>query len=344
MIKNPKIRKTYNIIIRLTIILATYGFIYKQIILKNNYSELVGNLDNSFQSTHFVFLFSLGFLLVFINWGIESLKWKYLIKKIELLSFSKSVKAVLSGISVSIFTPNRIGEYFGRAFILEKANRFEGVLITIIGSISQLLITIIFGAIGLIFFVPEFFDVSEYFYGYFYIGLVISILAILVLLLIFFFNIKILTSILESFSKKKWVKFRKRIKIFSQYSKRELLTVLLLSFSRYIIFTLQFFILLKAFSVEVIFSQSIIIISIIFLVMTALPTVTLAELGIRGSVALYFFGLYFEKQGLPIDQSSLGIILASSAIWIINLAIPALIGTLFVVNLKFFRKNPQNNQ
>lgn len=344
MVKTPKIRKTYNIIIRLTIILVTYGFIYEQIILKNNYSDFVSNLNVTFQNTHFVFLFCLGFLLVFINWGIESLKWKYLIKKIEDLSFSRSVKAVLSGISVSIFTPNRIGEYFGRAFILEKANRFEGVLITIIGSISQLLITIIFGSISLIFFIPEFFDVSEYFYGYFYIGLVISILVILTLLLIFFLNIKILTSILESFSKKKWVKFRKRIKIFSQYSKKELLTVLMLSFFRYIIFTLQFFILLKAFSVDVIFSQSILIISIIFLVMTALPTITLAELGIRGSVTLYFFGLYLEKHGLPIDQSNIGIILASSAIWIINLAIPALLGTIFVFNLKFFRKNPQNNQ
>jgi len=344
MIKNPKIRKTYNIIIRVSIILATYGFIYKQVILKNNYSDFVSNIEDSFQSTNFVLLFCLGCILVFINWGIESFKWKYLIKKIEFLSFSKSVKAVLSGISVSIFTPNRIGEYFGRAFILERANRFEGVLITIIGSISQLLITIIFGSISLIFFIPEFFDVSEYFFGYFFIGLVISILAILILLLIFFFNIKILTSILESFSKKKWVKFRKRIKIFSQYSKKELFTVLMLSFSRYIIFTLQFFILLKAFSVDVIFSQSIIIISIIFLVMTALPTVTLAELGIRGSVTLYFFGLYFAKHGLSIEQSNVGIILASSAIWIINLAIPALIGTIFVVNLKFFRKNPQNNQ
>ena len=342
MIKNPKIRKTYNIIIRLTIILATYGYIYKQIIMKNNYSGFLQNLNNTFQDTHFVILFCLGFILVFINWGIESSKWKYLIKKIEVLSFSKSVKAVLSGVSVSIFTPNRIGEYFGRAFILEKANRFEGVLITIIGSISQLLITIIFGSISLIFFIPEFFDISEYFYGY--IGLVVSILVILTFLLIFFFNIKILTSILESFSKKKWVKFRKRIKIFSQYSKKELFTVLMLSFIRYIIFTLQFYILLKAFSVDVIFSQSIMIISIIFLVMTALPTITLAELGIRGSVTMFFFGLYFEKQGLPIDQSEFGIILASSSIWIINLAIPALLGTVFVFNLKFFRKNPQNNQ
>ncbi len=344
MVKNPKIRKTYNIIIRLTIILATYGFIYKQIILKNNYSDFVRSLNDTFNNAHFILLFCLVFVLVFINWGIESFKWKYLIEKIEVLSFSKSVKAVLSGISVSIFTPNRIGEYFGRAFILEKANRVEGILITIIGSISQLLITIIFGSISLIFFIPEFFDISEYFNGYFFIGFVISVIAILASLLIFFFNIKILTSILESFSKKKWIKFRKRIKIFSQYSKKELLTVLLLSFLRYIIFALQFYILLKAFSVDVIFSQSIMIVSIIFLVMTALPTVTLAELGIRGSVTLYFFGLYFEKHGLPIEQSNIGTILASSALWIINLAIPALLGTLFVFNLKFFRKNPQNNQ
>jgi hypothetical protein len=36
-----------------------------------------------------------------------------------------------------------------------------------------------------------------------------------------------------------------------------------------------------------------------------------------------------------------GIILAGSLLWIINLVIPAILGTLFISRLKFFRKNAQ---
>ena len=42
-------------------------------------------------------------------------------------------------INISTFTPNRIGEYGGRVFCLEKGDRVKGVLITIIGSIAQFL-------------------------------------------------------------------------------------------------------------------------------------------------------------------------------------------------------------
>ena len=43
--------------------------------------------------------------------------------------------------------------YDGRIFCLEKADRIQGVLITVIGSMAQLLTTIIFGLIGMLAFV-----------------------------------------------------------------------------------------------------------------------------------------------------------------------------------------------
>ena len=59
-------------------------------------------------------------LMMFINWMLESLKWKFMIRKIEAISFFTSFRAIFSGITVSSFTPNRIGEYGGRVFCLEK--------------------------------------------------------------------------------------------------------------------------------------------------------------------------------------------------------------------------------
>ena len=82
-------------------------------------------------------------LMMFLNWFLEALKWQFLIKKIEEISFSRSVRAVFSGITVSAFTPNRVGEYGGRVFCLEKADRIQAVFITIIGSMAQLITTIL---------------------------------------------------------------------------------------------------------------------------------------------------------------------------------------------------------
>ena len=72
--------------------------------------------------------------------------------------------------------------------------------------------------------------------------------------------------------------------------------------------------------------------------MTMIPTIAITELGIRGSVALFLIGIYFGNPLDMPDHINLGIVAASTALWIINLALPALTGTIFVFNLKFFRK------
>ena len=92
------------------------------------------------------------------------------------------------------------------------------------------------------------------------------------------------------------------------------------------------------FSVKIPIAHGLMIISVIYFVMTAIPTVTLAELGVRGSVSLYFVGEYFRNIGEVSDKINIGIVSSTSALWMINLAIPALLGTLFVYRLTFFRK------
>ena len=74
--------------------------------------------------------------LMFVNWLFEAIKWKYMIAKIENISILRSLQAVFSGITVSTFTPNRIGEYGGRVFCLEKGYRIKAVFITILCSMS----------------------------------------------------------------------------------------------------------------------------------------------------------------------------------------------------------------
>ncbi|HET9430922.1 MAG TPA: hypothetical protein VFO70_07085, partial [Chitinophagaceae bacterium] len=62
-------------------------------------------------------------LLMLANWSLEAIKWKISVRPIQEISFFRSFKAVLSGISFSVSTPNRVGEYLGRVLYMDEGNR-----------------------------------------------------------------------------------------------------------------------------------------------------------------------------------------------------------------------------
>lgn len=336
MINKTKINKIYGFIIKTTIIVVAFWFIYRRLFVKDNLDETLRSFEDNFREPNFIKVMLIVALLMILNWVIETFKWKFLIRKIENVNFFKALVAVLSGITVSIFTPNRIGEYAGRVFILDKADRWEGVLITMLGSMSQLLVTIVAGSIGFVFFTYEYIDLSIK-SEYLIYGLVLICAILIFTLILLFYNVSFLTRAINKLPGK-LKKLRHYGKIFSDYRKWELSLVILLSLTRYLVFMTQFFLLLNVFEATIPYGEAIMMISLIYLVMAAIPTIALTELGIRGSVALYFIGLYFESHN-PSAQNDLGIFTASSVLWLINLAIPAILGAIFVFKLKFFRKN-----
>jgi len=330
--------KTYNFIIRTLIVFATYYFIYKQIFQNKKLDYITDSFTDLINQPNVTLLLVWTFLLMFVNWGVETLKWQYLIIKIEKIPYWKAFEAILSGISVSIFTPNRIGEWFGRVFILKKGNPWQGVFITMIGSFSQLLITIIVGSISLLFYIHIYFKETPFYTNYILAGMILVVSVIVVSLVLIFLNVTSVPGFVSRILKKRFIQVNDYLSVISKYSTFELTTVLLLSFLRYCIFSLQFYILLMLFSVKIPILHGLMIISVIYFVMTAIPTVTLAELGVRGSISLYFIGEYFRTLGEVSDKVNIGIVSSTSTLWLINLAIPALLGTLFVYRLTFFRK------
>lgn len=340
-----KVRKTYNYIIRILIILATYGFIYNQVFRKRDLSSTFNSFQDIFSSSIAIGLVIVVVLLMLMNWGIESFKWRFLINKIEHLSYSKAVKAVLTGIAVSSFTPNRVGDYFGRVFILEKGARIDGVFITILGSMSQLLVTFVMGTTCIFFMfngyyeeLLNYFGISPHLYHYLLWGGGGFILLLNTLVILLFINVSLLSSLAEKLKGKFLEKISGYIHIISAYSVMDLLTVIGFSLLRFIIFSIQMYLLLYLFGVELPFIPGMIIIAVIFFVMTIIPTIAITELGIRGSVALFLIGMYYGGPEFIPDAAALGIVAASTSLWLINLAFPALIGAVFAFSLKFFRK------
>ena len=335
----PKLRKIENLLIQGMIVIVTYIFIYKQVFQKTNLPGLIKTLEDDLTQSGFQNQLLIIIMLMVVNWCLEAYKWKYLIGKVEQVSFFKACQAVLTGVSISSFTPNRVGEFLGRVFILKKASHIEGILITLVGSVSQLLVTIINGSIALLIFIPYYFPDMAYSQGYLYYGIVSIVLSLNILLIGLFFNLSFLTTLKERILQNRLKRLRRFFRVFAFYHNRELVRVMMLSLTRYIVFSTQFYLLLRLFDVRIPYFNAIVLISLIYFTMAIIPTIALTELGIRGSVALYFFGLYVGKSSLIDGTNNFGVFAASTILWMINLGLPALIGSIFVFRLQFFRKN-----
>ena len=338
-----KVGKTLNFLLQIAIILVAYGFIYKKVFLELDFEGLVGVLTSKSSEKNFHLFILLAFVLIPLNLGIEAQKWRFLIGKFEHVPFFRALKAVFSGVTVSVFTPNRVGEYFGRVFILKSLHPFKGVLLTFVGSMGQLLATIIMGSLAGMLFLPKLINIYLFPNHLLIYGAVIAILLTVALLVLLYLNFSLLPVFLKRIIPGIQHRFSKYTGVFECYSSGELTYVLFLSILRYFIFTTQFILLLLAFGIKMPFTHYIVVIPVIFFVMTVIPTIALSELGIRGSVSIYFIGLYLHGTAGVIDLSAIGIIAASTLLWLFNLAIPAFTGTFFIFNLRFIRNRTNRN-
>jgi len=161
--------------------------IYREIKNQPDLKKTWLHIRESFSSPLLWNLFAVIILMV-INWSIETIKWKLAIKKIQRINFLKSFKAVLSGVSFSVSTPNRIGEYLGRLLYMEEGKRLKAISLTIVCNISQLIITLFFGNIGLIVLFPKL--ESGHIVSDIWIRVVLyGVLAVLVILTLFYFRL-----------------------------------------------------------------------------------------------------------------------------------------------------------
>ena len=273
-------------------------------------------------------LISIVVLMMFINWMLESLKWKFMIGKIEAISFFTSFRAIFSGITVSSFTPNRIGEYGGRVFCLEKSDRIQAVFITILCSMAQLLTTIIFGSYAFFILHEQFLEDQHFIIEISRFSLFV-LFVLNILFVLAYFNIAFLINFLWKFSFFNFL--RQYINVISLFNFKDLLVTFLYSVFRYLVFSIQFLILLHVFSVDISLYDAILSVMLVFFFITLTPTITIAEIGVRGSMALLVF--------LKFSTNVIGILSSTFLLWIINLIIPAIIGSFFIFSLKFFRKS-----
>jgi MFS family permease len=267
-----------------------------------------------------------------INWGIEAFKWKISVQRIQQVSYFTAFKAVLSGTSFSATTPNRVGEYLGRVLYMDEGNRLKAIALTIAGSMSQLIVTLFMGWVGLI-ILRRPIESSEMLSGIWIQVMIYGVFFVLLILTVFYFRLSViirLTDRMPGIRKYNWL-----IKGLEDFNATLMLQLLSLSALRFLVFIIQYYLLFRLFSVDVTVWQGLWAVSVSFLVMAVIPTIALfTDLGLRGKVSLKLLGLF--------SGNNLGISLASVSIWFINLIVPALAGSLLILSIKKIFKNNSN--
>ncbi|MCE2786753.1 MAG: lysylphosphatidylglycerol synthase domain-containing protein [Bacteroidota bacterium] len=304
---------------KLLLLFATFGFIFYKLFYAYHLNDLLSS-SSSFNPKRHEFLFFVPAVLLSTgNWMLEASKWRLLINKYEYISFPNAIKAVLSGVSLSIITPNQIGDFAGRIIHLKKFNKIKGTLVTIIGHAAQMFMTAAFGFYALVWLLDDQQQLKElpanYIYFLLFVLIVLSVWA--------FLNIKYLSRL--SFNQK----IVDYLSVFSHYKRSELMQVLMLSFLRYSIFVCQYYLLLYFYGVAVKPDQAFVCIIATLCVQSFVPSFILVELGMRGASALWFFGMY--------TGNVTGILLSAYTLWIINLMIPGLLGLGIIMRWRFLK-------
>lgn len=318
-----KIIKLTELTVKIAIVLLGIFVLYKKLIVNQNVSEIFKEIETTFTDKNQFFLMSFALLLVPLNIFLECIKWKLQIKPIENISYWKSFLSIFTGISAGMFFPNRMGNFLGRIFMLDKGDRIKASLTTLVGGMAQMIATVSIGLIASIFFIKKHI-------------ILLCVILIISLLLLMYFNIHLLKYFQFLIPKKFKEKTEEYLEVFALYNKTELLKILILSFARYFLYTFQFVLLIWAFKIPLNYFNAMIPISLTYLLMMIVPFITITEIAIRGSVSI----LVFEKWLIMNEiNTSFGMMVfsASSLLWIFNIAIPALIGLFLTNRLKFFR-------
>lgn len=266
-------------------------------------------------------------VLLFVNWGLESMKWRYLMRNSIRITPWTSFKATYTGNAFGALTPNRIGGFIGRIMYLPKEHRLEGTLNSFLSGFTQMLSTLIFGAVGawLVFLLDYPLQPSQdtawalKFALYpKYVAIGSSVIAAVALLI--FLRPSVWLPFLMRI---KWLrKFEERLQFMNKQSRLRMLQVLVMSMIRYVVFVFQFYLLLQFFEVAISWWDALILISYLYVLITFIPSI-FGKLGLREAMALVL--LYHFSP----DHSELPIVLASLCLWFVNVAIAGVLGGFF---------------
>ncbi|MBX2975877.1 MAG: flippase-like domain-containing protein [Ignavibacteriaceae bacterium] len=262
-------------------------------------------------------------ILVIQNISLQFIKWRRICKL--LLDESDSsllLSSLFYGFSTGVFTPARIGEYFGRGVAFRKHAILDVTFATMFDKGFNFIVLVTGGGIGFLIFVIEkqILNLST---------ILFITLGIIATFLVGYFIVKYsLSKRLNSLIIKYDSKLQLITKIFLiiKEDKANTLFLLTLTILYYLTFHFQFALLLVSLDSSLSILNGFWIASIIFFVKTLIPSITIGELGVREAVSMYIVTYFAIQPELGFNTSFI--------LYFINIICPALIGLIFVYRTK----------
>lgn len=319
-LRSTKRVKYFNWIIKLVILIILAYVVYKQIINRPNLQDVYRQFEQTMEKPNWFYLLAIVFLVPF-NWIFETIKWRSFMLKYYDIDFFASLKVILSGITVAILTPNRIGEYGGRLLTIPAKYNWHSVMATFIGSVAQNIATLSLGLISFAFLKKHIPALAEIDMMPVYLtGILFLFFALYV-----FFNVDLLAYLIKRLGIKSYFKrFQKHFQLVKQTPRSVLLKILVISFVRYSIYATQYFLAVKFFGVDIANGLAFACISMILLIQSGIPLPPFLSVLARGEIAILIWGLF--------QINELSILSMTFSIWLINLGVPAILGVIFIFN------------
>ena len=297
-----KAKQFLVLLIKLLIVGGAFYFIYNQ--LANNNKLDWEKFIILFQKNQSISGISFILLLSVLNRFFEILKWQNLVSYLHKISLSEATKQVLGALTAGLFTPNGVGEYAGKALFFEKSKAKKIVFLNLICNGIQMILSIVFGTIG--FWVLGF--------GLWVLGILLSAFGFWLL----GFGLKKI--------KIKGYSIEKLVHKINEIPKSIHQKNIFLAICRYLIFSHQYYFLFLAFDVDLPYLTLMATIASVYFSASSLPTFQFLDFAVKGSVAVYFFGILGINEWI--------VVFISTLMWFLNVVLPVIIGSYYVMNYK----------
>jgi len=278
-------------------------------------------------SSNSIYFLIFAVLLLPLNLWLEMLKWKCLLPDSIKTTNSnfKMFNGVIAGTTLGLLTPNRIGGFIGRYYVLNKQNLPTITISSLLGNTIQFSASVFFFFLFIVILnlwkcPAEFpFLCTEWWlYMLSLVGLFITSM--------FLINFKWCISLLIRFSNRLHEKVAERMNYLEEIPNRDLRYSLLYAYLRYLVFGLQLILLLLWMRVPIDLYSMVCFVGILYGMASIIPSAFLSNLGTRDAIALFILG------GFNCDEK---VLIVTLSIWLINMLIPAIVGYFILIKNAF---------
>jgi hypothetical protein len=305
---SPKTKRFLLFLIKIVIVGGAFYFIYNQLAHndKLDWQKFIILFRKNYSLGGISFLL----LLSVLNRFFEILKWQNLVSFLHNISLSEATKQVLGSLTAGLFTPNGVGEYAGKALFFEKSKAKKIIFLNLICNGIQMILSVVFGIFGLLYFNANYNIITTK---------TVSIL----------FGICFLLFGILFVSKKiniKGYSIEKLIHKINEIPKSIHQKNIFLAVCRYLVFSHQYYFLFLAFDVDLPYFTMMATIASVYFLASSLPTFQFLDFAVKGSVAIYFFGKLGVNEWI--------VVFISTLMWFLNVVLPVVIGSYYVMNFK----------